>query len=228
MAGAVCRRRPKPTAQRGRAYGRPSHDISMRNRGKGMTNEIEYRRVVDEAIKNQTDMPISNGKPEHAVYLIQKILRNAKEVVRVFSGKLARNSHGVPVYGGNEILAATRDFLGRGGRIKVLLEKPIDVDKGQMWTDHPLVKMVHSIPQGKDLLEVKKAPENLINELRDTEVLYHWITMDKQAYRLELDTTRAKAIANFGNPKTAQVLVAIFDQLFAQSEHYSPPEPQYV
>ena len=184
-----------------------------------MTSENGYRLIVDKAVKEKMDLPISNGKPEHAAYLIQKILENAEKVVRIFSGTLTRNFRGVPAYGSEQILSATHAFLMRGGNMKVILEKPIDVDDGQAWTDHPLVKEAHSVTNGSDLLEVRQASERGVNELRDAKVLYHWITMDQQAYRLEMDTTRAKAIANFGNPSTARSLNIIFDDLFAKSQH---------
>lgn len=193
-----------------------------------MNIESEYQLVVDNAMSSQEDMPISNGKPEHAAYLIKKILENAKHSVRVFSGTLTRNFRGVPAYGSDQILTATRDFLDRGGQMKVLLEGAIDVDEDQTWINHPLVRAAHSIPKGNYLLEVRKAPKNLVDELRDAKVLYHWITMDRQAYRLEIDTIQAKAIANFGNPKTAQALVGIFDYLFAKATPLPLPEPQHV
>lgn len=190
-----------------------------------MTSEDEYRQVVDTAVENRTDMPISNGRPEHAVYLIQKLLENATEVVRIFSGTLARSLDGVPAYGNERILAAARGFLDKGGTMKVLLEKPIDVDEGRHWTEHPLVTMARSRRAG-DLLEVKQAPKDGLDELREANVLYHWITMDDQAYRLEMDTRQARAIANFGNSKTARALVAIFDDLFSKAKPLS--ESQYV
>ena len=181
-----------------------------------MTSENEYRLVVDEAVGNATDMPISNGRPEHAVYLMQKMLEDAKEVVRIFSGKLTREFEGVSAYGGDEILDAARAFLSRGGKMKVLLEKPIDVDRGQNWTDHPLVKMALSVSNSSHF-EVKQVPDKELEELREAKVLYHWITVDQRAYRLELDTEKAKAIANFGNPKTARALVVLFDGLFSKA-----------
>lgn len=183
-----------------------------------MTSEDEYRQVVDKAVENGTNMPISNGRPDHAVYLIQKMLENATALVRIFSGTLARSLDGVPAYGNERILAAARGFLDKGGTMKILLEKPIDVDEGRPWTEHPLVAMARSMPGGGDLLEVKQAPEDGLNELREASVLYHWITMDDQAYRLEMDTRQARAIANFGNSRTACALVAIFDDLFAKAK----------
>ena len=182
-----------------------------------MTSENEYRLVVDKAVEDAIDMPISNGRPEHAVYLMQKMLENASEVVRVFSGQLTREFEGVSAYGGDEILGAARAFLGRGGKMKVLLEKPIDVDRGQSWTDHPLVKMALSIVPHSSHFEVKQVLDRDLDELREAKALYHWITVDQRAYRLELDTRMARAIANFGNPRTAKALVVLFDDLFSKA-----------
>lgn len=182
-----------------------------------MTSEDEYRQVVDGAIRKGKNMPISNGRPEHAVYLIQKMLEHAEEVVRIFSGTLIRKLDGVSAYEDDQILDAAQKFLARGGKMKVLIERAIDVDKDQNWTDHPLVGVGRSAPPGSGLFEIKQVPEEQLKELSEAKILYHWITMDEQAYRLEMDTKKARAIANFGNPETALALIVVFDDLFAKA-----------
>ena len=44
-------------------------------------------------------------------------------------------------------------------------------------------------------------------------MLWHWMTMDDSAYRLERDVNAPAAIANFGEPEFARDLVQAFDTI---------------
>ena len=179
--------------------------------------ERYYYERVDEALRNATDIVISNGRPQHAVYLIEKFLSEAKQAVRLFTGRLSRTYGGISVYTHPRVIAAAEELLRRpNSKLTVVLEEEIDVEPGQLPNDHPLVRVANRCreeQQMRGLLEVRRASETAIDILRHNSYRYHWMVMDDRAYRLETDTVHVKAHVNFGDATTTTALVAIFDRL---------------
>lgn len=172
-----------------------------------------YFEHVDQALETGEDVIISNGKPEHAVFLIHRFLENATEVVRLFSGRLAQTYGGVEIYRNRYVGQAAEKALQSGTDIRIVLEADLDVE-GENPDHHPLVRLAQELREAGELagtLEIKKASSASIRFLKDKEFRYHWMTMDDQAYRLETDTKNTKAHVNFGTPQVARSLATIFD-----------------
>lgn len=49
-----------------------------------------YRDMVDRAFKGNDSRSFSNGKPEHAAYLIRRFFDHATSTIRLYCGSLAR------------------------------------------------------------------------------------------------------------------------------------------
>lgn len=189
--------------------------------------ESRYFGEVDAALAAGSDLLISNGKPEHAVYLVEKFLAHAKKSVRLFSGRLSRAVGGVEVYGSPEVGEAADKLLTNLGALQIVLEHDIDVDEGAAWAAHPLVRIKDRLEKEGRLtghLEIRQASEESLAHLRRFNFLNHWMVMDDSAYRLETDARKATAHVNFGDAEMAGMLAHIFDRLFKDATPLpSPP-----
>ena len=179
-------------------------------------DERNYFYAVDEALDGSANRLISNGKPQHAAYLIEKFLAHAQKIVRIFSGHLARNVHGVAVYENARVLAAAEKLLKKGASLRIVLEGEIDLREGETLADHPVQQLAHRLRNEdamKSKLHIRQASKDSLDHLRSRNFPYHWMVMDESAYRLETDIGKAKAHANFGDGEMANRLARIFDHL---------------
>ena len=131
--------------------------------------EHYYFEKVDDALKNAQNVLISNGRPQHAVYLIEKFFRNAEHAVRLFSGQLSRTYGGVSVYANSHVVSAAEHLITQaGGTLTIVVEKELDVEGNQHAADHPLARMAakaKSEGRLRGLLEIRKAPSDAVSFL---------------------------------------------------------------
>ncbi len=182
--------------------------------------EKAYFEKVDTALAQGADLLFSNGRPQHAVYLIEKFFTHAKKEVRLFSGRLSRTVRGVEVYGNHRIAAAVENLLTANVKLQVVLQDDIDVDAGQTWVDHPLARIEARLKQAGKLsgsLDIRQSSPDSIRHLEEFSFLNHWMVMDRTAYRLETNVRRAAAHVNFGDGKMANMLADIFDDVLFKS-----------
>ena len=176
-----------------------------------------YFNEVDRAFDVSEDISISNGRPEHAIYLIHKFLIHARSIIRLFTGSLSRTHNGVVAYANPHITEATRRFLRRpGSRFVIVTQDEVDVDDGQSPDDHPLVlaaKDAERAGQLRGVLELGRASPEVVEFLREEEVLQHFILMDNRAYRLETDPDQATAFVHFGDAGATNILSNVFDDI---------------
>lgn len=176
--------------------------------------ERAYFTSVALAFQKRENKPISNGRPEHAAYIIKLLIANASSNVRLVSGGLPETHDGTPVFGSRYIMAAVMDFLSRSGTaLRILVHGPM---KDSDPAEHSLVWVANMLKERrllKGTLKIQALSEFWEDVMKDREMLWHWMTMDEQAYRLELDVTKPAAIANFGEPEFAQGLVRAFDAI---------------
>ena len=121
---------------------------------------------------------------------------------------------GLKIYSNPQILNSVSNFLARkGSALNIVLEEPID---GGLEA-HPLVSLVKSMKESGQLEGVfvlKQAKQSLLKKLEDSSFNHHIMIMDESAYRVETDTTNAKAFVNFGDSKKAKSLFSLFSNLY--------------
>ena len=108
-------------------------------------SEQAYRDSVDRLYERMLEHGeagrISNGKPEHAVYLIHKLLSNAKETVLLFCTNLALTDTSYLAYGSAYVIDVARNFLRNpGAELSIIVRE--DVDGGA--DNHPLIQAVRN------------------------------------------------------------------------------------
>ena len=175
--------------------------------------EMQYFRMIDEALQNPEDRVISNGMPAHAVYLLYKFLERAQEIVRIYTGRLSQSFNGVLAYADPKLAEAAIGFLAKPGtKLSIVIVDDPDIDDGQSIEDHPLLS---SIATGDVQGEVKvsKGDPKQLDSFK-----YHFIVMDNQAVRIEFDTDAAKAYVNFRDQDFGKDLVSLFDSVEADSQ----------
>ena len=185
-----------------------------------------YFNFVNRVMREKSDMPFSNGRPLHAIYLIHEFFRNAEREMRLFSGNLARRVKGdervdknMRVYSDPYIIDAVKDFLSReGADLKIVIEKPLDVDKGQDLESHPLVHAVKSLRDegglkgNFKLCQVNPSVTNAAGDNSTHPNRQHLMLMDKSAFRIEIDHEKSEAYVCVNDKNLSKILVDFFDE----------------
>lgn len=180
-----------------------------------MLEHEDYYGIVDEAFVSKHQRLISNGRPEHAAYLLGKFFQNAESRISLFSGKLAQNVRGVKAFASDNIITAARRFLQRpGSELDVILANPIDVAEGEDPTDHPFVSGIQyesdwGFLRGRfDLRQAAEVDRHG----------YHFLVMDETACRVETDTDKVEAVVALHDAELCVLARSAFDRMLARAE----------
>ena len=175
---------------------------SIFEEGKRLSDtERIYFEFVDRAAADPEDRIISNGEPTHAAYLIYKFFANAQARIRISCGSLRQDLRGVKIYSDPKICDEAVAFLGRGGKLDILVEDGVHVDEGAKAADHPLLAAIAKSGH-QTAVTVRKAQSH---------APVHFLLMDNDAVRVEGDKEQVQAIANFHDPKLNQLANEVFD-----------------
>lgn len=167
-----------------------------------------YRRMIDEAAESRAQRTISNRDPRHAAYLIQTFFRAASGHVRIYTSCLARKVGAEDVYASPELIKNAKALLSKeGARVSVIVQDDLDLDDGMRPSDHPFIAALSAPLIGASFW--KYAGERKFGD---------FAVMDESGYRAEMDGEKATAIANFGDPQFASLLVRLFDSMAASED----------
>ena len=176
--------------------------ISIFDKG---AEENLYFGMIDRAAEASASRIISNGKAQHAVYLIYKFLETAERDLRIYSGKLAEHLNGVWAFADKTICNAAVEFLRRDGRntLNILVEERVE-------PSHPFLAALADagLLQQVKLAQVddKLAPD------------FHFLLRDDAAFRVEIDKSKAEALVNFNDRRFGGKLRELFDRM-VESAH---------
>ena len=177
--------------------------------------ERYYFEYIDRACAKSLDENISNGRVEHAAYIIHKFLTSATRNICIYSGALSRTYNEVSVFENARILQAMEEFLARpDSRFQIVTEHALDVGPDETAADHPVVRAAQAMKQNSRLqgqLEIRRVVREGVDFLKAKNFVNHWMTMDDHAYRIETNLKQAGAHVNFNHPKTTFALRRIFD-----------------
>ena len=184
-------------------------------------SERFYFGYVEKMLESGANVIVKNGRPIHAIYLIEAFLRKAKNTVRLFSGTLKQRTDELEMYGDSHVVTAARNFLSQPGTdLKIVLESHIDLMEGERIENHPMIGMAYELRAAGRMggaIRVRRAHEDNIEFLRREKFCHHMLIIDDHAYRLETDTEKFKAHVNFGDARTAGKLSKIFDRILFDS-----------
>ena len=173
-------------------------------------NSQEYYRVVEECALTGRNFPISNGMPEHAVYLMTLMLRHAKKNIRLLTEELPNevggaDSEKTSMYADSSLINAAEKFLKNAeAKLDILLQTGIDLKS------RTLIKV---LKEKKERQEILGTINIHLAKGKAISLENHFMVMDSTAYRVETDHGHTKAVANFGDHETAKKLVDFFDNV---------------
>ncbi|GEM_PF-1724538 len=164
-----------------------------------------YTELVASCARDRLNYPIPNGDPTHARILITKLFETARQDVRLLSGMLTdRTTPGIDIYGHPDLIDNAKRFLRRpNSTLRIIIEKPIHLHMENRF----LTGVVTDNARVGDIFLY--FGQRLVDQLR----IPHFLATDALAYRFELDDEKVKAVANFGDFRTAKRLFEVFDRL---------------
>jgi hypothetical protein len=161
-----------------------------------MQNYIDY--VESLAISGE-DENFFNSGPNHAAVVMSRIFKYSKDVVRIFCGGFTGAVSNDPDY-----LLYLEGFLQRGGKLKILAERNLSNDES--------LSIFKVLKKYKDNVEMFVT--NLTVIMNSTDQAIHFTIGDQKMLRIETDTNNYAAQVNFGNSKSAETFIKLFDGMF--------------
>lgn len=171
--------------------------------GAATKEEKAYFVAADRVISSGKNRFISNGKPAHAVYLIYRFLREAKQQIKITTTCLQRTFDDVLAYAEPKLAEAAIDFLNRGGELQIFIQETPDLDEGKGLDDHPFLASVSKADLEHGSIKV------YLSEGSD-KFPYDFMVMDRKSYRFELDPAGAKAYVEFEDRDGAETVDSAF------------------
>lgn len=165
-------------------------------------NLAEYRQHVRTLASKRDGQPIYNATVEHASIVVEHLFSNATRRVDILSG-----SFNARVYGRTTVVEEAKLFLGSSAdnRLRIILEEDSPRDR----LVHPFFKACREWPN----LELRIASQ----EVKD-QYGFHFVLMDDDSYRFEIDKAKPSAIAAFGHKEGAQNLAGVYEFLWDQCD----------
>lgn len=178
-------------------------------------SDESYYEIIDRCARDKEDFPIQNGAPAHASYLLKTFFKYADSNVRIFTGRLF---HGV--FDNEDIRKEAVKFLQKGSDKKLTIaynKEPVDV--AELLGESFLLEIKSSNISGT--VEVWKVTDDIPHDSN------HFAVMDRSAFRFETNHEDKKAIANFGDGKSAGTLTDVFEKILTKSSRVvTIPEPE--
>jgi hypothetical protein len=162
------------------------------------TNEMKsYRANVERLADMQSPEVFSNGRPEHAVIILETFCKYARERVVVFCQRLSQRT-----YGGSGLINVADAALRRGVAISLVTQEAPEsqgfIDAAKRWKDEALPI---SLSRAQDTPSLK----------------VNFAVMDQKAYRFEGNRNVPEAIACMNDPETSKSLLLRFRHIEKQS-----------
>jgi hypothetical protein len=157
----------------------------------------DYAELIQSSIAKRDGTPIPNGTIEHATMLIEAMLRNGKNSVRILTGELNAR-----LYGTEQIILAARQFLSDFNRKLEIVVEGKSEDKELIL--NPLIIAIKSSPN----LNIWRLKPERRDQLKS-----HFSLMDDDSYRYEPNKEEPSAIAAFGDKPFTETLLKVFEGL---------------
>lgn len=173
-------------------------------------NEIsEYQDYLNTLAKNNAPDIFMNGGIGHASVLMATLFQNTNNGVRMFCTGLNPKLIMTEPYG-----SAFKDFVDRGGSMKVLMECDTFIDKD------PFRLLKEAKENGNKDIQIRlikeKDKEDLFTGLNTSHC--NFSVFDNNKVRFEMDPENYKAFGSFNYPELAGQLSALFDHAYENAE----------
>lgn len=179
-----------------------------------------YFELIDRLAKKPKDLLVSNGLPEHAAYLIFTLLENAKKNIALYTSTLAKAIGGVRIFSDTNIINAAVNFLETPNTtLQILVSDQLELAEGLEPKDHPFVNAIVSDKNVHGSFGISRISDDSMK------FQYPFLVVDESAFRVELEPSEARAVANFNEPKFATRLNKLFQHLAQSATPLLPGMP---
>ena len=167
----------------------------------------DYEKAVRAFADGKENFQFTNKGKKHASIVIANLLRTSKSECRIYSGKL--NSD---VTNDSFLVKALNEFLESDKQLYLMLDEMPD-NKSEA-----LKQILNATKNKKRNVSVKIDSEGVFSKqiapVFEDNVSHHFIVSDSLSYRFEIDAHEFKAICNFNDPNTSNILKTAFDTYF--------------
>lgn len=163
-----------------------------------------YRLFVRRLSETHSDRIFLNSDEDHALAVMETLIRQSQSVLRIFAGNL--------MHVGNqpEYIEAISDFVERGGKVKIILNKCDDDD---IKASNLFRRLAYYMMSNKDIvIKRTKVQPYFKSDINKTPI--HFSVGDNNAYRVETDIENRVAECSMNNPTRAKTFIQYFDSLF--------------
>lgn len=166
-----------------------------------------YFDIVKKCADNKENFPIPNRDAKHAAYIIKLLFKNAESNVNIFTGTLFSG-----VYGNEDLIKEAVKFLTKPNtQLKIAFQNIVERDA---INNNDFIKQLKenftAIVEKIKLYDASKISQKI--------PFNHFCVIDNnKAFRFEYDHKSRKAVANFGDPKTAEKLSQAFTEILKHS-----------
>lgn len=164
-----------------------------------------YYDFVKGLAERKEDFVFSNSDREKMLSVFSVMFKNAEKEFRIFAGSLCNETTEDAMY-----IEAVTDFLERGGKLRILLNKysKVDAFKSKLFR-----RLYYLSTIGKDVC-VRTTDEHPYISNEEGRIEVHFSIGDSQSFRIEQNIEKRTAVCNMNGQKQAKDLVELFDNIF--------------
>lgn len=164
----------------------------------------EYKKYILDTANNGTYSVFYNSSKEHASIVMGTIFKSAQNNVRIWAGKLNGDVSSDDYY-----LSELKNFLERGGKVKIILDESSDEINLKLKNILALYQFL--TPESIEI----KTTDVRVGLTGDIDYKHvHFTIGDDRMYRLELFPNKYTAKGNFNDAKTSSDFIRVFDDVF--------------
>ncbi|MDR2651411.1 MAG: hypothetical protein LBC68_03730 [Prevotellaceae bacterium] len=163
---------------------------------------LEYKRMLDKSVNENSNWPIFNEGKEHAAILMATIFDCAKEYVYLYCNALNPQLSSIDMY-----YDALEKCIQRGVPIRLALQSQDALD-----VNNPAINLIQNSDKNKVVVLTEENDNLLKSNLNNMEI--HFAVSDDKRYRMEYDKTNMKAISSFNDEKVALTLKKAIEPVF--------------
>lgn len=170
----------------------------------------EYMDSIELLSEKELNLEFNNKDQYHASIVMSAIFRTSKKSIKIFCGSFSGEISSNPMY-----LDAFDEAIKNGASVDVVTEFPPD-------TESPCMQLlIKKKQQGLPVIINVLKPEYQKRLMsKGSEYLRHFTLGDNRMFRYETETNTFKAICNFDDKKSVELLSANFAYLKANADEH--------
>ncbi len=169
-----------------------------------------YKNYIETLAKSKSHDMINNSSAAHASVLAGAMFKFGEKSINIFTGKLHPET-----YATDDVVKEACCFIkNKDGKVRIIIQ-----DKDSVFSNSQIAEHLFFGKLKKEGCSFANVMIRRIKEEKINEITFHFMTMDKSAFRFEPNNSEPVAFASFNKPDIAEKLNNKFDELW--SSEYS-------